>query len=115
METLVGDVRLTEAMGTEMFIPIGSKESDPPYQGEIIYKDDVGAICRCLNCRESKRTMLKEHTKKAFMCMESISTEHEMILEEALNELSKLIEVNLGAKTKIAILDKHNPTIELEF
>lgn len=114
IETFAGEIRLTEATGYETFVPVGAEESDPPYQGEIIYSDDDGAICRCLNWRESQRTMLTENTKKAFMCMESISIEHEMILEEALNELSKLIKVNLGANTEIFILNKDNFKIEFE-
>lgn len=114
IETFVGDVRLTAATGNETFVPVGAEESDPPYQGEIIYKDDAGAICRCLNWRESKRTMLTENTKNALMCMESINEESGEILKEALNELSKLIEVNLGAKTEIFILNKDNFKIEFE-
>lgn len=114
IETFAGDVKLKEAKGNESFVPVGAEESDHPYRGEIIYSDDEGAICRCLNWRESQRTMLTEHTKKAFMCMESISIEHEIILEEALNELSELIEIKLGAKTEIFILNKNNFKIQFE-
>ena len=53
-----GDNRLTVADGGEEFITYGSDKSEPPYEGEVVYKDNAGAICRCFNWRESVRTML---------------------------------------------------------
>jgi len=38
---------LTKANGDENFIVLGSNENSLPYSGEIIYKDDEGAVCRC--------------------------------------------------------------------
>ena len=55
-----GDNRLTIAEGGEEFITYGSDKSEPPYEGEVVYKDNAGAICRCFNWRESVRTMLSE-------------------------------------------------------
>ena len=49
-------------------ITLGTDENSPPYEGEIVYKDDVGAVCRCWNWRESVRTMLTENTKNSFLC-----------------------------------------------
>ncbi len=63
MDKFIGDIRLTKATGDESFITLGSDKSEPPYEGEIVYKDDEGAICRCWNWRESVRTMLTEDTK----------------------------------------------------
>ncbi len=67
MDKFIGDIRLTKATGDESFITLGSDKSEPPYEGEIVYKDDEGAICRCWNWRESVRTMLTEDTKNAFL------------------------------------------------
>ena len=66
MDKFIGDIRLTKATGDESFITLGSDKSEPPYEGEIVYKDDEGAICRCWNWRESVRTMLTEDTKTCF-------------------------------------------------
>ncbi len=66
IDTFVGDVRLTKAVGDEDFVTLGSDKSAPPFEGEIIYKDNAGAICRCWNWRESVRTMLTEETTNAF-------------------------------------------------
>lgn len=72
IDTFVGDIRLTKAVGNENFVVLGTDKSEPPYEGEIVYKDNEGAICRCWNWRESVRTMLTENTKNAFLCIELI-------------------------------------------
>lgn len=108
IDTFVGDVRLTKAVGNETFIPLGSEENAPPYEGEIIYKDDGGAICRCWNWRESFRTMLTEDTSNVFMCIELIDERSVDRFEEALKELSNAISEKLGGKVSVTILDINN-------
>ncbi|EHK2388145.1 B3/B4 domain-containing protein [Clostridium perfringens] len=108
MDKFIGDIRLTKATGDESFITLGSDKSEPPYEGEIVYKDDEGAICRCWNWRESVRTMLTEDTKNAFLCIELVDENREKEFENALKELSQLVEENLGGKSEISILHINN-------
>lgn len=108
MDKFVGDIRLTKATGDESFITLGSDKSEPPYEGEIVYKDDEGAICRCWNWRESVRTMLTEDTKNAFLCIELVDENKEKDFKNALKELSQLVEENLGGKSEISILHINN-------
>ena len=108
MDKFIGDIRLSKATGDESFITLGSDKSEPPYEGEIVYKDDEGAICRCWNWRESVRTMLTEDTKNAFLCIELVDENREKEFENALKELSQLVEENLGGKSKISILHINN-------
>ena len=106
-----GDNRLTIADGGEEFITYGSDKSEPPYEGEVVYKDNAGAICRCFNWRESVRTMLSEETTNAFMCIETVAGEKDDILDAALEELKTLIETELGGKVTKHILSKENPEV----
>ncbi|ELC8453184.1 B3/4 domain-containing protein [Clostridium perfringens] len=108
MDKFIGDIRLTKATGDESFITLGSDKSEPPYEGEIVYKDDEGAICRCWNWRESVRTMLTEDTKNAFLCIELVDEKREKEFENALKELSQLVEKNLCGKSEISILHINN-------
>ncbi|GAA0088414.1 B3/B4 domain-containing protein [Clostridium perfringens] len=108
MDKFIGDIGLTKATGDESFITLGSDKSEPPYEGEIVYKDDKGAICRCWNWRESVRTMLTEDTKNAFLCIELVDEKREKEFENALKELSQLVEKNLGGKSEISILHINN-------
>lgn len=114
IDTFVGDIRLTKAIGNEEFITLGTDENSPPYEGEIVYKDDVGAICRCWNWRESVRTMLTENTKNAFLCIELIDENRTEDFEKALEELAELINKSLGGTSKISVLDVNNKQINID-
>lgn len=113
IDKFAGNIRLTKAEGNEEFITLGSDESSSPYESELIYKDDDGAICRCLNWRESVRTILTESTKDAFMCVELIDESRYQEFEEALNQLAYLINKNLGGTTEIQILSNVDKEILL--
>lgn len=113
IDSFVGDVRLTKAKGNESFITLGSNESEPPFEGEIVYKDDAGAICRCWNWRESVRTMLTENTQNAFLCIELIDESRDEEFKAALDELVNLVQKNLGGEFKISVLDINNKEIFL--
>ncbi|MBR5048723.1 MAG: B3/4 domain-containing protein, partial [Erysipelotrichaceae bacterium] len=109
-----GDIRLTKADGNEEFITYGSDESEPPYEGEICYKDDRGAICRCWNWREGVRTILTEDTINAFMIMELVDPARTDDLKAALEELAELMKKNLGAQTEIKVLDVSNRSVTID-
>lgn len=96
IDTFVGDIKLTKAVGNENFVTLGTDKSEPPYEGEIIYKDNEGVICRCWNWRESVRTMLTENTKNA------------------LKALAKTVKDNLGGACKVSILDINNKEVTIE-
>lgn len=113
IDKFVGNIRLTKAVGDEPFITLGSAESAPPCEGEVVYKDDAGAICRCFNWRESVRTMLTEDTKNAFLCIELIDEERTEEFEKALKELAEIVNEELGGDFKISILDINNKELEI--
>lgn len=106
-----GDMRLTIADGGEEFVTYGSDKSEPPYPGEVVYKDNAGAICRCFNWRESVRTMLQEDTTNAFMIMEAVGDELDGVMDDALDELKSLIETELGGTVTKHIASAENPEV----
>ncbi|WP_312113326.1 B3/B4 domain-containing protein [Brevibacillus reuszeri] len=108
IDTFVGDLRLTQANGNEPFIPLGSDENASPYEEEIVYKDDEGAICRCWNWREALRTMLTEHTKHAFLCIELVDETRSEEFDLALKELADLVSHHLGGTVRIEVLDMNH-------
>ncbi len=114
IDKFIGDIRLTRAIGNEEFIPLGADENTPPYEGEIIYKDNNGAICRCWNWREAVRTMLTENTSNAFLCIELVDESRFDEFENALSDLSKTVQENLGGTCKISILDINSKEILID-
>ncbi len=109
-----GDNRLTVADGDEEFVTYGSDKSEPPYPGEVVYKDNAGAICRCFNWRESVRTMLTEETENAFMIIETVAGERADILDLALDEMKAMIEEELGGTVTKHMADAANPEVIIE-
>lgn len=114
IDTFAQDIRLTKAVGNENFVTLGTDENAPPYEGEIVYKDNEGAICRCFNWRESVRTMLTENTKNAFLCIELIDETRLKEFENALKDLAKTVQDNLGGTCEISILDINNKEVSIK-
>ncbi|MCR4804023.1 MAG: B3/4 domain-containing protein [Clostridia bacterium] len=113
IDAFEGDIRLTLAEGGEAFITYGSDKGEPALPGEVIYKDDAGAICRCWNWRESVRTMLTEDVTNAILVLETSRGEFADRLDAALAELADKIQTELGGSAAIFIADKAHPEIEL--
>lgn len=111
MDAFDGDIRLAIAEGGEEFITYGSDKSEPPAEGEVIYKDNSGAICRCFNWRESVRTMLEEDTVNAFMCLETVDGKSTENLNAALDELKEMIEKELGGTVVKHVLNKEHQEV----
>ncbi|MBU3126264.1 B3/B4 domain-containing protein [Clostridium tagluense] len=114
IDTFASDIRLTKAIGNESFVTLGTDENAPPYEGEIVYKDNEGAICRCFNWREAVRTMLTENTNNAFLCIELVDEKRYVEFENALKELAKTVQNDLGGTTQISILDINNKKISID-
>ena len=63
LDKIAGDVHLTRAGDDEATVLLlGEKEARAPHAGEIIYKDELGAICRRWNWKEADRTKLTHET-----------------------------------------------------
>jgi DNA/RNA-binding domain of Phe-tRNA-synthetase-like protein len=108
-----GDIRLGLAAGGEHFVPLGAQEPEPPQPGEVIYRDDVGVICRCWNWREADHTKLTPATTDAFLCIEALPPNGALQLRAACTALAALVETHLGASTTIELLSRERPSIML--
>ncbi len=114
LDQIVGDVLLTRA-GTDepAVVLLGEQEARPPRPGEIIYKDDVGAICRRWNWKEADRTKLTRETQNAFLVIEALPPVPRDTVETAIRELAELVKQYCGGALSTAFLDKDNREIEL--
>ena len=110
-----GDMRLTIAEGGEDFVTYGSEgKSEPPAEGEVIYRDDFGAVCRYWNWREAERTMLTEDTVNAFMIIEAHNEESAANMDAALEELKSRIESDLGGTVTKHLANAQEPEVLIE-
>ncbi|WP_125590975.1 B3/B4 domain-containing protein [Companilactobacillus jidongensis] len=115
LEKMNGDLHLGMAKGGESFKPLGADEDSPALEGEIIYYDNTGAICRCLNWREAQRTMLTEDTKNAVMVIESINAVQAKRADEAINKLKELTDGYFKIDGKIQKLNVENQSATVEY
>ncbi len=91
---------------------LGDKEPRPPHEGEVIYKDEVSAICRRFNWRESDRTKFTEETRNAVLVAEGLPPTAIGDIERIANELENMILKYCGGEISMFILNQYNPEIE---
>ena len=113
MDKLVGGLSLGQAKGGEPFFPLGADEDAPALEGEIIYYDQEGAVCRCLNWREAQRTMLTEETRQAILVMEAVTEEQAERAKEAMDELKGLVKDYFGVEGRISYLSAQEASLEV--
>ncbi len=113
IDTFVGDLHLTVTEGGDEFYLIGDEVNQPTLPGEVCYKDDKGAVCRCFNWRDGERTMITDETKNAFLVMELVNSDRLEDLENALDFISQQAEKFLGVVPEKYLLDRDTPAIAL--
>lgn len=110
IDKIVRDLELTFADGTEEYTSLGSQENDPPKPGEVIYKDDIGVVCRRWNWREGERTKITPETKNAIIVIESVAS---IPINNAASELVDLVKQYCGAEITISYLNKDSSEINI--
>ena len=113
IDKIEGGLHLAKAQGGEPFFPLGAETDAPALPEEIIYHDDEGAVCRCLNWREAKRTMLTEETRDAVLVIEAVNEEQAKRTQAAMQELQYLVEDYFGVKGEITHLTMERPSVEI--
>ncbi len=116
IDKMQGDIRLTFAKATEpAVLLLGDKEPRPPHVDEVIYKDEISAICRRWNWKEADRTKLSGGTKNCILVIEGIPPITREEVKAAIHELKGLIEKHCGGKDlPISILDVTNTVFILD-
>jgi DNA/RNA-binding domain of Phe-tRNA-synthetase-like protein len=74
----------------------------------VIYKDDIGAICRRWNWKEADRTKLTEETRNAFLVIEALPPVPREAVEAAIQELADSVSQYCGGSVSTAFLDRGN-------
>jgi len=108
-DKIKGNVSLTFASANESpVLLLGEKEARQPHENEVIYKDDVGTLCRRWNWKEAERTKLTEQTTNAFMVLEALPPIGRTELEVILGDLESLVRACCGGNIATTVLDRSN-------
>lgn len=96
-DKMEGDLELTYAGATEQpIVVLGREEAQAPAEGEIVYKDAKGTICRRWNWREVSRTILTHETRNCILVLEALNPVTDTELEQAQQELGELVQHYCG-------------------
>ena len=115
LDAIEGDIVLTRASTDELKVKLlGEGEERAPKPGEVIYKDDRGAICRRWNWKEADRTKLTEKTANAILVLEAVPPISLEELEAAARELERLVLENCGGDARVELLDRQRPEVVFE-
>lgn len=110
IDKIEGNLHLGIAKGNEIFIPLGSEKQETPEFGEVIYFDDktLNVMCRRWNWRNGDFTKITGDTKKIVINIDGVGQVSKSLIEEARDELAKLLVEQCNAKVTTDYIDKDN-------
>lgn len=115
IDAMASDIRLGITEGGDAFRPLGEDEDAPTLEGELCYRDDAGAICRCWNWRDGERTALTDASQKAFLIIESVDPARADDLAAATDQLAAMVQQYLDADIFAKqIITRDNPTMVID-
>jgi DNA/RNA-binding domain of Phe-tRNA-synthetase-like protein len=114
LDRIAGDVLLTFATDQEAPVQLlGETESRAPKLGEVIYKDDLGAICRRWNWKEAERTKLTAATRNAVLVIEGLPPVGRDLVAHAAQDLAELVRTHCGGRISVGLVDGEGPELPL--
>lgn len=114
LDSIQGDVVLAFAGDAEAPVRLlGEAGEKTPKPGEVIYKDDLGTLCRRWNWKEAERTKLTASTQSGFLVLEGLPPVGREHVERAVGELADLVRQYCGGSVKAEIVDSTRPEIPL--
>ncbi|WP_016701272.1 B3/B4 domain-containing protein [Actinoalloteichus spitiensis] len=88
LDSVVGDITIRFAEGTESFTPLGEADTtEHPRPGEVIYTDHLDVLTRCWNHRDAHRTRVTDRTRRAWFILESLTPDSASPLRDATEDL----------------------------
>ncbi len=90
---------------------LGDMDARSPHPGEVIYKDDISAVCRRWNWREADRTKLTSDTKNCILVIEGLPPVTRKEVENAVLDLKNLVNRYCGGNVSYFILDENKSEI----
>lgn len=113
IDRVAGDYGLRVAKGDEIFTPFLGGEVEHPEPGEVILADEARVMCRRWIWRQGNETKVTEETRRVSIDVDILPPASVDEGLRAAEELSAWLGRFCGARTRMAILDKDHPTVEV--
>ena len=105
-EKISGNLRLRYGITGESFHPLGSQETIAVHNSHIVYADDEKVVCWLWNHRDSRLSVIDEHTQHAVFFIDAACIPHACPVEEALTMLAQHLSgigaLQLASSTSVA-------------
>lgn len=115
VDTIVGDLVLGRADGTETFWPLGGDREESPVPGEVIYYDSTtgNVMCRRWNWRNGDRTKIEVSTKRVVINVDCLPPVTPEIGDQARDELARLLREHCRAEVRTGALHRGKREMEV--
>lgn len=113
IDVMEQDIALRAASGDEEFIAFGSDQVEHPLPGEIILTEGNIVLTRRWTWRQANHTLVQPTTTAVEVNVDGLPPVQPTEVEEACQEIMRLIETFCGGSTSFEILSKENPNMGL--
>jgi DNA/RNA-binding domain of Phe-tRNA-synthetase-like protein len=108
------DIEMRYAKEDDTFVPMGSEEIEKPDEGEVVYAVGNQVRTRRWTWRQSEEGKIDEKTNYVFFPIDGFRNFNDDKVDEAIEELQKVLNEEFNCKTVSGFVDKNHPIFEWE-
>jgi len=108
-----GSITLRTASKGEPFTPLGLRQIEKTKNGEVVYSDDEGVICRYWNNKDSDRTKLGAEIDRAVFIIDGAPSISSELLMQAISDLKDLLHIVGVNGVVFGMVDSKNALTEI--
>ena len=113
MDKLVGNIHIRFSKDLDEFTPLGTDKKEILKKGELVYSDDEVIRTRRWIWRQSNRGKIDKTSKNIFFPIDGFIGENEESVNNAMNNIEKLLKSIFNCKIKVGIVSKDKNEMEL--
>jgi len=108
--SIQGPITVHFSDGSEWFTPLGRGEPEHPAEGEVVFSDENELVVARRWCwRQSAESAAGPETTRVIVTVEAQHANGRQAVEEALNDLARLLKEHFGGSIQSAVLDVNQP------
>ena len=115
MDLAGDDIKVRFTAEGDSFVPFGTTEAEFPEPGELVYASGRNIKTRRWIWRQSELGKITEKSSNIFFPIDGFTGVNEDAVKLARDELAQELVNLLDCKVKVGFVDKHNPSMSLNF
>jgi DNA/RNA-binding domain of Phe-tRNA-synthetase-like protein len=114
IDVLTQDIELRFATGQELFEPFGSEAVEHPLPAEVIFTEGMTVLTRRWTWRQAKHTLVLPETTSVEFNVDGLPPVYGEDVRQICEQVAALVQKYCGGQASYAILNKENPSIQIE-